>query len=168
MPLLNGIEAARQMKKIRPQCKIIILSMYAHDRYIKELLLLGASGYLLKDCSGGEVIQAVGAVLKGDTYLSPCISKKVVDDYVTLNKKTDQDDLYNQLSDREREIFQLLAEGKSAAAISNLLNISPSTVKTHRANIMEKLQIENLQQLIYFALSLGIVEVPPASPDPAA
>jgi two-component system response regulator NreC len=159
MPLLNGIEATRQIKKISPQTKIIILSMHSHDRYISELINLGASGYLLKDSTGGEIIKAVSAAMKGDVYLSPSISRRVVEDYLLLKKTSSREDLYAKLSNREREVFQMIAEGHSTRKISDILCVSPSTVKTHRANIMEKLKLENISQLIQFAIRLGIVDV---------
>ena len=161
MPLLNGIEATRQIKKILPQIKIIILSMHSHDRYISELIGLGASGYLLKDSTGGEIIKAISAAIKGDTYLSPSISRRVIEDYLSLKKKSPQEDRYARLSNREREVFQMIAEGHSTREISEILCVSPSTVKTHRANIMEKLQIDNIAQLIQFAIRLGIVDIQP-------
>ena len=159
MPLLNGIEATRQIKKILPQTKIIILSMHSHDRYISELINLGASGYLLKDSTCGEIVKAVSAAMKGDVYLSPSISRRVVEDYLSLKKTSSREDLYAKLSNREREVFQMIAEGHSTRKISDILCVSPSTVKTHRANIMEKLRLENISQLIQFAIRLGIVDV---------
>jgi two-component system response regulator NreC len=159
MPLLNGIEATRQIKKILPRIKIIILSMHSHDRYISELIGLGASGYLLKDSTGEEIIKAVSAAMKGDVYLSPSISRRVIDDYLTLKKTSSQEDLYTHLSNREREVFQMIAEGYSTKKISDILCVSPSTVKTHRANIMDKLQLDNVSKLIQFAIRLGIVDV---------
>ena len=159
MPLLNGIEATRQIKKFSPQTKIIILSMHSHDRYISELISIGASGYLLKDSTGGEIVKAISAAMKGDVYLSPSISRRVIEDYLTLKKKSSREDLYTKLSNRERELFQMIAEGHSTKEISGILFISPSTVKTHRSNIMEKLQINNISQLIQFAIRLGIVDV---------
>ena len=161
MPLLNGIEATRQIKKIAPRTRVIILSMHAHDRYISELISLGASGYLLKDSTGGEIIKAISAAIKGDTYLSPSISRRVIEDYLSLKKKSSQEDLYSRLSNREREVFQMIAEGHATKEISEILCVSPSTVKTHRAHIMEKLQIDNIAHLIQFAIRLGIVEITP-------
>jgi two-component system, NarL family, response regulator NreC len=159
MPLLNGIEATRQIRKVCPQTKVIILSMHSHDRYISELFSLGASGYLLKNSTGIDIIKAIHAALKGETYLSPSISHKVIEDYISLKKKSHQEDLYNSLSNREREVFQMIAEGRSTREISEILYVSPSTVKTHRSNIMEKLKMDNISQLIQFAIYLGIVEI---------
>ncbi len=159
MPLLNGIEATRQIKKAAAQTKVIILSMHSHDRYISELIGLGASGYLLKDSTGGEIVKAVTAAMKGDVYLSPSISRRVVEDYVNLKKTSSREDLYTKLSNREREVFQMIAEGHTTKEISDILCVSPSTIKTHRANIMEKLQIDNTSRLIQFAIRLGIVDI---------
>jgi two-component system response regulator NreC len=149
MPMLNGIEATRQIRRICPQTKVIILSMHSHDRYISELFSLGASGYLLKSSTGTDIID----------YLSPSISGKDIEDYLSLKKNSKQDDLYTRLSNREREVFQMIAEGRSTKEISEILCVSPSTVKTHRANIMEKLEMDNLSQLIQFAIHIGIVEL---------
>jgi two-component system response regulator NreC len=159
MPMLNGIEATRQIRKVCPQTKIIILSMHSHDRYISELFSLGASGYLLKSSTGTDIIKAIHAALKGETYLSPSISHKVIEDYISLKKKSRPEDLYNRLSNREREVFQMIAEGRSTKEISQILYVSPSTIKTHRSNIMEKLKMDNISQLIQFAIHLGIVEI---------
>lgn len=160
MPLLNGIEATRQIKRISPQTKVIILSMHSHDRFISELLTLGASGYLVKDSTGADIIMAINAAMKGDTFLSPSISRKIIENYVSSKKvKSFREKLYSELSNREREVFQLIAEGRSTKEISEILFVSISTVKTHRSHIIEKLQLDNLSQLIRFAIELGIVEV---------
>ncbi len=162
MPLLNGIEATRQIRKLCPETKIIILSMHSHDYYISELFSLGVSGYLLKKSSGEDIIKAVKAVVQGDIFLSPSISKKVVRDYLTQRQdKSLQETLFSKLSNREREVFQLIAEGYSTKEISQMLFISSSTVKTHRTKIMEKMQMNSLSQLIKFAIELGLVEVRP-------
>ena len=159
MPMLNGIEATRQIKKIRPKTRVIILSMHCHDRYIKELFSLGASGYLLKDSTGSDIVKAIQSAMDGDTYMSPAVSRLVVEDYVSTKKKSFREELYSSLSNREREVFQIIAEGHSTREISEILFISPSTVKTHRSKIMEKLRIENISQLVQFAIRIGIVDL---------
>lgn len=159
MPMLNGIEATRHIKKVSPKTRVIILSMHSHDRYISELFSLGASGYLLKNSTGTDVIKAIRAALDGDTYLSPSISRKVIEDYVSLRQKSPREDLYSRLSNREREVLQMIAEGHSTRQISQILCVSPSTVKTHRSKIMEKLEIDNISQLVQYAIHLGIVEI---------
>jgi len=139
---------------------VIILSMHSNDRFISELFSLGASGYLLKNSTRDDIIKAIEAAVNGDTYLSPSISPKVVEDYISMKRvKSSDENLYAKLSGREREVFQMMAEGRSTREISDTLCICMSTVKTHRVNLMNKLEIENLSQLIQFAIELGIVEV---------
>lgn len=158
MPLLNGIEAAKRIRKILPSCKILILSMYSHEHYIHQLLEVGISGYLLKDSSGKEIIQAIRTAMNNETFLSPSISQIVVDSYLSPQKKSSYEERYAKLSNREREIFQLIAEGHSTRQITDILCISTSTVKTHRAKIMEKLGIDSTAHLTRLALKLGIVD----------
>lgn len=160
MPILNGIEATRQIKKMCPQTKVIILSMHSHDRYIGELLKNGASGYLVKDSTGSDIISAIDAAMKGNVFLSPSISRLVVENFVSSKKKqSSREELYANLSNREREVFQMIAEGRSTKDIADILFVSISTIKTHRAHIMEKLRIDNISQLVQFAIELGIVEI---------
>ena len=160
MPHLNGIEATRQIKKIQPHSRIIILSQHSHERFISEALYLGASGYLLKNSTGPDIIRAIRAAMNGDTFLSPEISRQVVEDYLGMKRRdVSQQDLYSTLTNREREVFQMIAEGSTVREISEILCLSISTVKTHRANIMEKLQVKNLSELIQLAVGLGLVEI---------
>ena len=159
MPLLNGIEAARQIKQSDLKTKVIILSMHDHTRYIRELLSIGVSGYLLKNAVSNDIIKAINAAVKGETYLSPSISNRVIEDYVGMNQKTFQDELYNTLTNREREVFQMMVEGFTTKKISEVLCLSPSTIKSHRSNIMEKLQMENISKLIQYAIHLGIIDI---------
>ncbi len=159
MPVLNGIEAARQIKQSNLQTKIIILSMHDHNRYIRELLNIGVSGYLLKNAASGDIIKAISAAVKGNTYLSPSISSQVIENYVSMNKKTSQEELYDTLTNREREVFQMIVEGYSTKKIAELLYLSPSTIKSHRSNIMEKLKMDNISKLIQYAIRLGIIDI---------
>jgi len=159
MPILNGIDATRRIKQVCPETKVIILSMHSHDRFINELFRIGASGYLLKNSTGPDVIKAIHAALDGDTYLSPSISRRVIEDYVTLKKQSREEELYGELSNREREVFQMIAEGRSTKEISDILCLSPNTVKTHRSNIMEKLQVDSIPKLILFAKRLKIIDL---------
>ncbi len=159
MPVLNGIEAARQIKQSNTQTRIIILSMHDNNRYIRELLNIGVSGYLLKNAASGDIIKAISAAVKGDTYLSPSISSQVIEDYVCMNRKTSQEELYDTLTNREREVFQMVVEGYSTKKIAELLYLSPSTIKTHRSNIMEKLKMDNISKLIQYAIRLGIIDI---------
>jgi len=158
MPLMNGIEAAKRIRKQLPETKILILSMYSHEHYIHELLETGISGYLLKDSSGRDIINAIQAAMKGETFLSPSISKKVVESYLSPRKSSSMEERYKQLSNREREVFQLIAEGHSTKRIGEMLYVSVSTVKSHKGNIMEKLGISNPIRLIHFAIQLGLVD----------
>lgn len=158
MPLLNGIEAAKRVRKSLPECKIIILSMYSHEHYIHQLLETGISGYLLKDSSGKDIIKAIKAAMKNETFLSPSISKKVEASQYFPHKKSSREERYENLSNREREVFQLIAEGFSTKKITDILCISTSTVKSHRANIMEKLDLTSPVQLGRFAIQLGLVD----------
>jgi len=158
MPRMNGIEAAKRIRKLVPETKIVILSMYSHEHYIHELLECGVSGYLLKDSSGQDIIKAIRAALKNETFLSPSISKKVVDSYLSPTKSSSKAELYKTLSNREREVFQLIAEGHPTRRIADMLCVSISTIKSHRAKIMEKLGIESSLKLIHFAIQLGLVD----------
>ncbi len=159
MPILNGIEASRQIKQHNLKTKIVILSMHDHSRYIRELLSIGVSGYVLKDAASGDIIKAVLAAVKGDIYLSPSISSQVIEDYVEMNKKTSQEELYDTLTNREREVFQMVVEGYSTKKIAQTLCLSPSTIKSHRSNIMEKLKMNNISKLIQYAIHLGIIDI---------
>jgi DNA-binding NarL/FixJ family response regulator len=159
MPRMNGIEAAKRIRKQLPKTKILILSMYSHEHYIHELLETGVSGYLLKDSSGRDIIKAIRSAMKNETSLSPMISKVLVETYRSPNRKcTSIAERYNQLSNREREVFQLIGEGHSTREIADMLCVSISTIKSHRANIMEKLNIDSPVKLIHFAIQLGLVD----------
>jgi DNA-binding NarL/FixJ family response regulator len=159
MPELNGIEATRQIKQMGAKSKIIILSMHDHSRYVRKLLGLGVSGYLLKNAASKDIVKAVNKAFQGETYLSPSISNLVIEDYVELNRKSLEDELYDTLSNREREVFQMMVEGGSTKTIAEALCVSPSTVKSHRSNIIEKLKMDNLSQLIQYAIQLGIIDI---------
>lgn len=158
MPLLNGIEAAKRIRKELPSTKIIILSMYSHEHYIHELLETGISGYLLKDSSGRDILKAIRVAMKDETFLSPSISKKVVDSYLTPRKTSSRQERFKKLTNREREVFQLIAEGHSTRQIADMLCVSVSTVKSHRSKIMEKLWIDTPVHLVHFAIKLGLVD----------
>ncbi|MFH1152381.1 MAG: response regulator transcription factor [Pseudomonadota bacterium] len=159
MPVLNGIEATRQIKKLQVNTRIIILSMHEHSRYIRELLGIGVSGYILKSAASSDIVSAIHAALRGETYLSPLVASRVVEEYVCMGNRSSQEELYDTLSNREREVFQMLAEGRSTREIADTLCVSPSTIKTHRANIIKKLQMDNLSALIQYAIQLGIIDM---------
>jgi DNA-binding NarL/FixJ family response regulator len=158
MPQLNGIEAAKRIRKKLPKTKVLILSMYSHEHYIHELFETGVSGYLLKDSSGRDIIQAIHAAMNDETFLSPSISKVLVDSYRSPRKSSSRAERYKQLSNREREVFQLIAEGHSTRQIADMLCVSISTIKSHRAKIMEKLDVDTPVKLVHFAIQLGLVD----------
>lgn len=158
MPLLNGIEAAKRIRKELPNCKILILSMYSHEHYIHNLLEVGVSGYLLKDSSGVEIIEAIHAAMNNEMVMSPIISKKIEDSLLSPYKNSSKEERYKNLSNREREVFQLIAEGFSAKQIAEMLFISLSTVKSHRAKIMGKLGVDSPTHLVRIAVNMGLVD----------
>jgi DNA-binding NarL/FixJ family response regulator len=156
MPELNGIEATHQIHQNWPQTKVIILSMHDQTDCIVRALQAGARGYLLKECSGAEVVDAVRAVATGRRYLSQTISDLVIEDYVRHYDDHATSNPIDQLSPRERETLQLVVEGKSTAEIAELLFLSPKTVETYRCRLMHKLKIKDLPTLVKFAIRYGI------------
>jgi two-component system, NarL family, response regulator NreC len=156
MPLLNGIEATRQISKRLPDTRILILSMHADEAYIARALEAGATGYLLKDSADVNLLQAVSAVSQGKPFFSPSIERLVLDEFMRLRGEG-VIDRYASLSDREREVFQLIAEGKVNKEIAGVLSISLSTVETHRAHIMEKLDLHSAAEIVLYAVRRGIV-----------
>jgi two-component system, NarL family, response regulator NreC len=157
MPLLNGIEATRQALRRLPNLHVLILSMYADEAYITQALQAGAQGYLLKDSADTELIRAVTAVSVGKSYFSPAVARVMLDDYVRHLAQKGIVDRYDSLSEREREIFQLVAEGHSTKAIAELLSVSPATVETHRAHIFQKLDVRNTAELVLYAVRRGVI-----------
>jgi two-component system response regulator NreC len=157
MPLLNGIEATRQLVKRVPGIRVLVLSMHAEEAYVVQALKAGAKGYLLKDSADVELIRAVSALAGGASYFSPVVSKVMLDDYVRHLAEKGIADRYDSLSDREREILQLIAEGHSNKEIAALLSISPVTVETHRAHILQKLDVHNTAELVLFAVRRGVI-----------
>jgi DNA-binding NarL/FixJ family response regulator len=155
MPDLNGIEATRQITKAFPQTKVIALSMHSGRNFIIEMFKAGASGYLLKDCEFDELVNAVRLVIAGKTYISPSISDTVVENYVR-NSPDKKDTAFSILTKREREVLQLLTEGKTTKQIGKRLHISAKTVEVHRLNIMGKLKIDNIAQLTKYAIQEGL------------
>lgn len=158
MPKMNGIEASKKIRKLLPRTKILILSMYSHEHYIHELLEVGVSGYLLKDSSGRDIIKAIDDALNNKTFLSPAISKRMAEITPFSHKNTSREERFKLLSNREREVFQLIAEGHSTRTISDMLCVSLSTIKTHRAKIMEKFVAKSPVQLVHIAIQLGLVD----------
>ena len=157
MPLLNGIEAARQIARRLPQTKILILSMHSDEAYIIQALEAGAKGYLLKDTADADLLGAVAAVTRGKSFFSPAVARVMLDDYVRRLRDRGIVDRYDTLSEREREIFQLIAEGKTNKEIAELLGVSPSTIETHRGHIMEKLDVHSAVEMVLYAVRKGII-----------
>ena len=156
MPLLNGIEATAQITRKLPGAAVLILSMYDDEAYVTQAVRAGARGYLLKDSAGADLIGAIAAVAAGKSFFSPPIAKVVLDDYARRLGEKGQD-RYDALSEREREIFQLVAEGHSTKEIAELLSVSPTTVETHRAHILQKLDIHNTAELVRYAVRRGVI-----------
>ena len=153
MPELNGIEATRRIAEFAPRCRILALSMHRDAVYVREILRAGAHGYLLKDASDQDLVDAVRAVSMGQGYLSPAVSGSVLSDY--RKHVTDPIDL---LTSREREVLQLIAEGKTNKEIAQDLNLSVYTVDSHRGRIMEKLNLHSAGELIRFAIRNGLIQ----------
>ena len=157
MPQMNGIEAIRQLSKRLPSAKVLVLSMYSDESYVVQVLEAGATGYLLKDSADTDLMQAVLAVHSGKSFFSPLISRILLDEYVRQLQEKGITDRYELLTEREREILQLIAEGKTSREIGELLNISASTVDTHRAHIMEKLDLHNPYEVVLYAVRKGLI-----------
>jgi two-component system response regulator NreC len=157
MPNLNGIEAAQRIAASVPQAAVVILSMHSDEGYVLRALKAGARGYLLKDSAEGDLIDAIRAVSEGKAFFSPEISKVLVEDYVREIKARRLEDSYELLTSREREILQLLAEGRSNKDIAAALNLSLYTVETHRRNLQEKLNLRSYAELILYALRKGVI-----------
>lgn len=157
MPLLNGIEATRQIVRRRPGSRILMLSMHANEAYITQALQAGARGYLLKDSVSADLIHGVEAVAAGKSFFSPAVSKVMLDDYVRRLADKGIVDRFDSLSEREREVLQLVAEGHSNKEIADLLSVSPTTVETHRAHILQKLDLHNTAELVLYAVRRGVI-----------
>jgi two-component system response regulator NreC len=159
MPDLNGIEATRQIIAECPGVKVVGLSVHSDRQFVKGMLQAGASGYLLKDCSFREVLAAIEAAVAKQIYLSPQVAKYLVEGFV--NESSEIDTPFSPLTARQREVLQLLAEGKSRSQVADILNISPRTVETHRRSVMDKLGIENTSELIRVAIREGLISLEP-------
>jgi len=157
MPFLNGIEAARQIASKHESIGIIILSMHSDESYVLKALKAGARGYLLKDSSESDVVNAVRAVTAGKAYFSPEISRIMAEDYLRQMQQRGAEDSYELLTPREREVLQLLAEGRSSKDAAGLLNVSLHTLETHRNNIFQKLNLHSIPELILYAVRKGVV-----------
>lgn len=157
MPGMNGLEATARIVKEHPQVRVVILSMHANEEYIHQALHAGATGYLLKDAAPAELELALRAVARGETYLSPAISRHVVDDYLAQSPARGNAPA-QRLTARQREILQLIAEGQSTKQIAALLGVSVKTVESHRADLMTRLGIRDLAGLVRYAIREGLVQ----------
>lgn len=155
MPLLNGIDAAQQIVRRAPETRILMLSMHADEAYVIRAVQAGATGYMVKDAAGKELLTAIESVAAGRPYFSPAIERLLQDDRRT--PASGFADRYDTLSAREREVFQLIAEAKSNKEVAVLLGISPATVETHRARILQKLDVHSIAEVVRYAARRGII-----------
>jgi len=159
MPLLSGLEATRQITERDPNIRIIILTMHANEEYILRTFQAGAAGYLVKSSAPHELVQAIHAAKNGLTYLSPSISKTIINEYVLKAKTGELESRYDQLTVREREVLQLVAEGFTIREISDELFLSDKTVRAHRAKLMQKLEVSGVASLTLYAIRQGLITV---------
>jgi two-component system, NarL family, response regulator NreC len=157
MPKLNGIEAARCISGALPDVQLVMLTVYSDECYLLNALKAGARGYVLKSSAESEIVDAVRAVSQGKAYLSPKVSRILADDYIRLIQQEQVEDSYDRLTGRERQILQLLAEGRSNKDIATILDLSPTTVICHRQHIFQKLDLHNLSELILYAIRQGVI-----------
>ncbi|MBZ5601366.1 MAG: response regulator transcription factor [Acidobacteriia bacterium] len=157
MPHLNGVEAARQIAARSPQTAIAILSMHSDESYVIRSLKAGARAYLLKDSAEADLIAAIYAIMEGKSFFSPAVRKILKEDYMHQLAEMGAEDTYELLTNREREVLQLVAEGKSNKEVANLLNLSLYTVETHRTHILQKLNLHSVPELILYAVRKGII-----------
>lgn len=164
LPNMNGIDASREITDSLPHTKIIALSMHASKEYVTEMFRAGANAYLLKESGFEELYNAIQTVINGKSYLSPSLVDLVVDNFIKPSP-SEEASVFNKLSKRQREVLQLLAEGKTTKQVALNLKISPKTVEAHRLNLMEKLKIDNIAQLTKYAVQQGLTTLDPASGD---
>lgn len=157
MPKLNGIEVAARAQKLENTPRVIILSMHSDESYILRALAAGARAYLLKDATDEDLLPAVRAVAAGKPYFSPSVTAVLVEDYLRRLQAKGLTDSYHLLTDREKEVLQLLAEGRSNKEVATLLDLGVSTVETHRANLMQKLNLHNTAEIVLYAVRKGII-----------
>lgn len=158
MPILNGLEATRQIQRDLPQVRVLILTMHENEEYIRQVLAAGALGYVLKDAAARDLIGAIRTVYQGEAVLSPAITRLVIEDYLRWGDIRPQD-MSNGLTPREREVLQLIAEGYTNKSIAEILSISVKTVQTHRTNLMAKLDLHDRGELIKYAIQKKIIDI---------
>lgn len=160
MPLLNGLEATRQIKHNFPQVAVLVLTMHDNEEYVSQILAAGASGYVLKRAASSELVTAIRAVAGGQSYLSPAVTKLLIEGYIGRPPAAPvRVDPFETLTPREREVLQLVAEGHTNSQIAKVLNISLKTVKAHRSNLMQKLGLHDRGELIKLAIQRGMIQV---------
>jgi two-component system response regulator NreC len=157
MPNLNGVEAAQQITGGESGTAVIMLSMYSDESYILRALKAGARGYLLKDSVETDLVRAIRSVAEGKSFFSPTVSRVLLEDYMRKLQRTGGESSYDLLTPREREVLQLIAEGKSNKEVADVLNLSVYTVETHRGNLMDKLKLKGVPELILYAVRKGII-----------
>ena len=157
MPRLNGIDATGQIVRRHPQTGVIILSMHSDEEYLVRALSAGAKGYLLKDSAEAELVRAIRSVSEGKPFFSPAIAKTLLEDYLRRLQQRGLSDSYDLLSDREKEVLHMLAEGKTNKEVATLLDLSPYTVETHRNRIMQKLNLHNTAEIVLYAVRKKII-----------
>jgi DNA-binding NarL/FixJ family response regulator len=157
MPQLNGLEAARQITKKLPSARVLMLSMHADEVHIAKAVEAGAVGYLVKDSADTELVKAVTATAEGKSYFSPAAAAVLLDEYRRSLARREVTDRYDLLSDREREVLQLVAEGHSTKSIAAVLGISPGTVETHRSHVFEKLDLHSVAEAVLYAVRRGLI-----------
>jgi two-component system, NarL family, response regulator NreC len=157
MPNMNGIEATRQIVEKLPETSVVILSMHSDESYVMRALKAGAKAYLLKDSVEADLIRAIRSVGESKSFFSPAVSRLLLEDYVQHLRQRGEEDSYELLTTREREILQLLAEGKANKDVANLLGLSLYTVETHRAHILQKLGLHTVPELILYAVRKGLI-----------
>ncbi len=161
MPLLNGLEAVVELKKLVPETKILILTMHTDEEKVYQAFNFGASGYLVKKAAVEDLVTAIRAVHRGETYISSIVSDKVVQAFVRNTRRSEESVSPDKLTSRERQILKLIAEGWTSIKIAEHLHIASRTVETHRANIMQKLKLHKIADLVKYAIRRGMVEVEP-------
>ncbi len=159
MPVLNGLEATRQIKRDYPAVRVLVLTMHDNEDYVSQLLAAGAAGYVLKYVASSELVQAIRAVAVGQNYISPAVTRVLVESMLARRANPRATDPFQTLTDRERQVFQLAAEGYTNRQIAEKLGVSVKTVKAHRANMMTKLGIHDRGELVKLAIQRGIIQV---------
>ncbi len=159
MPLMGGLEATRRIRKEFPGSKVLVLTQYDDKEYFFPIIESGASGFISKAAASSELVSGIRSVYRGDSFLSPSVTKLLVENYQQTAGEKSKQDPYNDLTDREREIFKLVVEGHTTQEIADILVISPKTVEGHKTNLMAKLGVRNRFELVKYALRKGIIDI---------